>query len=57
MKVSELISKLNQFPQDMEVLISDGFKYNFYAGDYEVVEFINEDDQTFVDIGIGGLSQ
>ncbi len=49
MTVAELIQKLNQFPQDMEVKITDGFNLNFYGGDFTVEVF-----EDFVDIGIGG---
>lgn len=57
MKVSELVAKLLKFPEDMEVLISDGYVGNFYSGNYDVLEYKDEDNQSYVDIGIGGLSQ
>ena len=54
MTVAEMIEKLQQFPQDQEVQITDGFQFKFYKGDFEFQLFEDDDDSTFVDIGIGG---
>ena len=54
MTVAELIEKLNTFPQDKEVKITDGFQSFFYEGDFEVQLFEDTDNTCFVDIGIGG---
>jgi hypothetical protein len=54
MNVAEFIKKLKEFPQDQEVKITDGFKYNFYQGDFDFQLFEDVDGSTFVDIGIGG---
>ena len=56
MTVAELIEKLNQFSPDMKVMISDGYDFKFYDGDYTVNEFVNDDDEVVVDIGVGGCS-
>ena len=53
MTVAELIKKLNTFPQDKEVKITDGFQGLFYEGDYEIKLFEDIDGTFFVDIGIG----
>lgn len=56
MKVSELIYKLELYRNelgDVDVLITDGFQAACYRGDYEVVPW-QEDDQWYIDIGIGG---
>ena len=53
MTVAELIKKLNTFPQDKEVKITDGFQCFFYEGDFEIQLFEDIDGTFFVDIGIG----
>jgi hypothetical protein len=54
MTVAEMIEKLQQFPQDQEVQITDGYRYNFYKGDFDIKLFEDVDGSIFVDIGIGG---
>ena len=54
MTVAELIQKLHQYPQDMEVQITDGYQFHFYKGDFAFQLFEGDDGETFVDIGIGG---
>ena len=49
-----MIQKLQQFPKDQEVQITDGFQYKFYKGNFEFQLFEDTDGNTFVDIGIGG---
>jgi hypothetical protein len=50
MVVSDLISKLKEFPMDMEVVFSDGYDLNFYhSNGIEIKVFENT-----VDIGLGG---
>ena len=49
-----MIEKLQQFPQDQEVQITDGFQFKFYKGDFEFQLFEDDDGSAFVDIGIGG---
>ena len=56
MTVAELINKLNQFPQDMKVTISDGYDFKFYDGEYAVNEFVDIDGEAVIDIGVGGCS-
>jgi len=56
MKVKDLIAKLQEFDQELEVTITDGFENNFYhTENLEIVKYI---DFTMtvpvVDIGIGG---
>lgn len=56
MTVAELIEKLQKFPQNQQVKITDGFNYKFYEGDFELQLFEDVDGETFVDIGIGGFN-
>ena len=57
MTVAEWIEKLKEFPQSLEVKITDGFKYHFYEGNFEFQLFEDVDGSTFVDIGIGGYEE
>ena len=57
MNVAEWIEKLKEFPQDQEVKITDGYRCNFYQGDFVFQLFEDVDDSTFVDIGIGGYDE
>jgi hypothetical protein len=57
MTVAEFIEKLKQFPQSLEVKITDGHKYHFYEGDFVFQLFEDVDGSTFVDIGIGGFDE
>lgn len=57
MTVAEMIEKLQEFPQDQEVQISDGYRYNFYKGDFDIQPCEDVDGSIFVDIGIGGFEQ
>lgn len=49
MNVRQLIDALSVFPNDMEVVLFDGYKCVAYKGDWEIREF-----EGTVDIGIGG---
>lgn len=56
MKISNMISELSLLWGDLgdvEVLISDGLKFNFYRGNYNIKRH-EETGEVFVDIGIGG---
>ena len=53
MTVGELKDKLNQFTDDTEVLITDGYLLNCYRGAYLVVEYTDMEGAVFCDIGIG----
>ena len=53
MTVAELIAKLQEFPQDMEVEITDGFKWHTYKGDFPIQIFEDVDGTKVVDIGVG----
>jgi hypothetical protein len=55
MTVAEMIEKLQQFPPDMEVEVTDGFQYKFYKGDFKFQMFEDTDGETIVDIGVGGF--
>ncbi len=55
MTVAEMIEKLQQYPPNMEVQITDGFQYKFYKGNFEFQLFEDTDGSTFVDIGVGGF--
>ena len=54
MNVLEMIEKLNQYPPNMEVQVTDGFEYKFYKGNFEFQMCKDDDGNSFVDIGIGG---
>jgi len=56
MTVAEMIAKLQEFPKDQQVKITDGFQYHFYEGNFEFQLFEDVDGETFVDIGIGGFN-
>jgi hypothetical protein len=53
MKVKQLISELKKYPQDAEVIITDGYRMQFYKGDFQVTLF----EKNKVDIGIGGCDE
>lgn len=55
MKVSKMIEILQSFPQDLEVMISNGYDLEFYSGEYDIQLWEDEDGVESVDIGIGGL--
>jgi hypothetical protein len=57
MTVAEMIQKLQEYPQDLEVKITDGFRYQFYEGDFEFQLFEDVDGTQMVDIGIGGFDE
>lgn len=65
MKIQELINKLKQFPPNLDITITDGFKCNCYntnSLEFQVLDysqFYNDKNKTgfFVDIGIGGCDE
>lgn len=57
MTVTEMIQKLQEYPQDLEVKITDGFRYQFYEGDFEFQLFEDVDGTQMVDIGVGGFDE
>ena len=58
MTVSELIAKLQEFPPECEVVITDGYRYHFYRGDFEIGLFEEEPDGSqVVDIGMCGYDE
>jgi hypothetical protein len=54
MTVADVIERLQQFPLDQQVQITDGFDSKCYKGDFAFQLFEDVDESTFVDIGIGG---
>ena len=56
MTVSELIGQLEKFDPELEVLVTDGYNFMFYKGEYTITEF-NDNGTTYVDIGIGGCQE
>lgn len=46
----KFIEALSKFPEDMEVVITDGWEARCYYGDFELKEF-----EGTIDIGIGGM--
>lgn len=58
--VREFRDRLAKFPDDMEVVISDGHLHHFYdTADVEITLFREEGHEykSVVDIGIGGCSK
>ena len=49
MNVKQLRDALDAFPDEMEVVVCDGYECKVYLGDWEIKEF-----EGYVDIGIGG---
>lgn len=45
-----MVEYLKQFPEDMEIIVSDGYRCNFYKGSFVIKEF-----EGTVDIGVGGM--
>lgn len=57
MKVKELIQKLSEFDQNLEVTISDGYGFHFYHTKKLVMAPIELDnDRTVLDMGVGACS-
>lgn len=57
MTVAEMVETLLQYRQDLEVKITDGFRYQFYEGKFDIALFEDVDGTQMVDIGIGGLDE
>ena len=55
MNVKDLIAALQQFPDDLEVTITDGYAGSLYAGAFEIKLFDEGEGKLAVDIGVGGL--
>ena len=53
-KNKELIKELLKYDLDLEVVISDGYRFLFYHTHGIKIEIFQEDDETVLDIGIGG---
>ena len=51
MNVKELITELQKFDPNTEVLITDGMRCYCYRGNYSIQPFVH--DKLYVDIGIG----
>ena len=57
MRLTEMINQLMAMRVahgDVEVLITDGHNAACYRGDYEIIEWLDDDGTLCVDIGIGG---
>lgn len=56
MTKKDFIKKLEQFPDDMEIVITDGWDARCYHGNFEfqLCEESDENNTKFIDIGIGG---
>ena len=58
MLISELVERLKQYPQDMEIKIVDGHQGKVYSGDFELQCWKDPNTGIFnLDIGIGGLEE
>ena len=55
MNVGELIKELKEFPENMEITISDGFALNFYSLKGKTPEIRIFEGK--VDIGVGGCAE
>ncbi len=55
--VGQLITQLQSFPHDREVIITDGYQAVGYRGKYQVVDYVDHLGNHYVDIGIGGLDE
>lgn len=49
MTVGEIIEQLKQYPESVEIVVSDGYRCKFYKGSFVIKEF-----EGTVDIGVGG---
>jgi hypothetical protein len=47
-----MIRQLSKFPPGTKVTITDGYRCNCYAGEFEIKEF-----EGTVDIGVGGMDE
>jgi hypothetical protein len=54
MKVKELITELQKFNQDLEVIITDGNYQPYSTNDIEFELFEEDSGKIALDIGIGG---
>lgn len=57
MTIEEMIKHLEVFPKDWEVLITDGFKCNYYKGYYKILPWEYDDGKMCIEIGIGGCGE
>ena len=55
MTVKELKEKLNQYPDDFEIIITDGIDCKSYRGEFITKVFDDGNGNVSVNIGIGGL--
>jgi hypothetical protein len=59
-KVKEMIERLIQLEKrvgNVEVVITDGHQSVGYKGDFEIETWIDDDNQSVIDIGIGGCEE
>lgn len=54
MTVGELIAKLKEYPEALEVFICDGYGVGVYRGNFDIKLFSEGGGTSSVDIGIGG---
>ena len=54
MKNKDLVKKLQEFDEDLEVTITDGYEAFCYTTENIEVRLFLDGDQTTLDIGIGG---
>ena len=55
MTKKNFIKALEKFPDDMEIVITDGHAARCYHGDFEIKKFKYTDEIETIDIGIGGM--
>lgn len=55
MKVAELIEKLKQVPEELDVWVSDGYEGNDYHGNFTVEVLEGADKHKYCEIEVGGL--
>lgn len=57
MTVKELILKLSQFDENLDVTITDGYEGLCYRGDWDIIRFDAYEYAPSVDIGVGGTRE
>lgn len=57
MKKKDIITFLEDYNDDTEIIITDGFNCRCYRGNFQLQEWKTEDGNLAIDIGVGGNSE
>ena len=60
MLLNDMIEKLTKLQKEfgnVPVLITDGYNFNCYRGEYEICSWLDNDKNICVDIGVGGCKE